>query len=203
MDRGPRHIVALVEQLQQAADACPERWGTEAGPADRAALDLFCLLALRSGSTVLNLDARRAALATGYGRSTMHRAFGRSAATAGWPRRGHRPSRHVRTFTRARVSYSTLDQRTGRAGRVHEPDASGGPSLRGGIVVGRRLGGVQGLVRVAVHSLDDRAPEGATNLGDAPRTPTASLRGRASAVLSGPREPQQRYARPTDEGAPR
>ncbi|MEU0374966.1 hypothetical protein ABZ070_33185, partial [Streptomyces sp. NPDC006283] len=55
MDRGPRHIVALVEQLQQAADACPERWGTEAGPADRAALDLFCLLALRSGSTVLNL----------------------------------------------------------------------------------------------------------------------------------------------------
>ncbi|WP_236054127.1 hypothetical protein [Streptomyces musisoli] len=69
--------VALVEQLQQAADACPQRWATESGPADRAALDLFCLLALRSGSTVLSLDVRRAALATGHGRSTMHRAFGR------------------------------------------------------------------------------------------------------------------------------
>ncbi|MFE5730230.1 hypothetical protein ACFQ7A_04860 [Streptomyces sp. NPDC056528] len=70
-------VVAQVEQLQAAADACPERWATESGPADRAALDLFCLLALRSGSTVLSLDVRRAALATGYGRSTMHRAFGR------------------------------------------------------------------------------------------------------------------------------
>ncbi|MFG3207942.1 hypothetical protein [Streptomyces sp. NPDC048192] len=70
-------VVALVEELQKAADACPERWATESGPADRAALDLFCLLALRSGSTVLSLDVRRAALATGYGRSTMHRAFGR------------------------------------------------------------------------------------------------------------------------------
>jgi hypothetical protein len=70
-------VVALVGQLQAAADACPERWATESGPADRAALDLFCLLALRSGSTVLSLDVRRAALATGYGRSTMHRAFGR------------------------------------------------------------------------------------------------------------------------------
>ncbi|WP_211180469.1 hypothetical protein [Streptomyces sp. RLA2-12] len=70
-------VVALVGQLQTAADACPERWATEAGPADRAALDLFCLLALRSGSTMLSLDVRRAALATGHGRSTMHRAFGR------------------------------------------------------------------------------------------------------------------------------
>ncbi|MFD8621681.1 hypothetical protein [Streptomyces sp. NPDC059513] len=70
-------VVAQVEQLQAAADAFPERWATESGPADRAALDLFCLLALRSGSTVLSLDVRRAALATGYGRSTMHRAFGR------------------------------------------------------------------------------------------------------------------------------
>ncbi|MFF0430367.1 hypothetical protein ACFYUJ_39145 [Streptomyces sp. NPDC004520] len=69
--------VALVWALQEAADACPERWSTESGPADRAALDLLCLFALRSGSTVLNLDVRRAALATGYGRSTMHRAFGR------------------------------------------------------------------------------------------------------------------------------
>lgn len=69
--------VALVEQLQQGADACPERWAIESGPADRAALDLFCLLALQSGSTVLSLDVRRAAIATGTGRSTMHRAFGR------------------------------------------------------------------------------------------------------------------------------
>ncbi|MFF3062176.1 hypothetical protein [Streptomyces sp. NPDC057909] len=70
-------IVDLVEQVQQAADACPERWATESGPADRAALDLRCLLALRSGTTVLDLDVRRAALATGHGRSTMHRAQGR------------------------------------------------------------------------------------------------------------------------------
>lgn len=70
-------VVDLVEQLQRAADSCPERWATESGPADRAVLDLFCLLALRSGSTVLSLDVRRAALATGHGRSTMHRAIGR------------------------------------------------------------------------------------------------------------------------------
>ncbi|WP_274036702.1 hypothetical protein [Streptomyces sp. MMBL 11-1] len=72
-------VVALVALLQQAADACPERWTIDSGPADRAALDLFCLLALRSGSTVLSLDARRAALAVGYGRSTMSRAFRRLA----------------------------------------------------------------------------------------------------------------------------
>ncbi|KIZ15613.1 hypothetical protein SNA_25615 [Streptomyces natalensis ATCC 27448] len=70
-------VVALVEQVQQAADAMPERWATESGPADRAALDLRCLLALRSGTTVLALDVRRAALATGHGRSTMHRAQAR------------------------------------------------------------------------------------------------------------------------------
>ncbi|MFF5893969.1 hypothetical protein ACFY72_35145 [Streptomyces globisporus] len=67
-------VVALVEQLQAAADACPQRWATESGPADRAALDLRCLLALRAGTAVLALDCRRAALATGHGRSTMHRA---------------------------------------------------------------------------------------------------------------------------------
>ncbi|MFD9714441.1 hypothetical protein ACFWBR_41470 [Streptomyces sp. NPDC060006] len=70
-------VVALVALLQQAADACPERWTIDSGPADRAALDLFCLLALRSGSIRLSLDARRAALAVGYGRSTMSRAFKR------------------------------------------------------------------------------------------------------------------------------
>ncbi|WP_256096131.1 hypothetical protein [Streptomyces sp. LUP30] len=65
------HVVALVEQLQAAADVCPERWATESGPADRAALDLRGLLALRAGTAVLALDCRRAALATGHGRSTM------------------------------------------------------------------------------------------------------------------------------------
>lgn len=70
-------VVALVEQLQTAPDDCPERWATESGPADRAALDLFCLLALRSGSPLLSLDVPHAALATGHGRSTMHHAFGR------------------------------------------------------------------------------------------------------------------------------
>ncbi|MGW6605177.1 zinc finger domain-containing protein [Streptomyces sp. NPDC055036] len=68
------HVVQVVEQIQAAADAWPERWATESGPADRAALDLRCLLALRSGSLLLALDVRRAALATGFGRSTMHRA---------------------------------------------------------------------------------------------------------------------------------
>lgn len=76
-------VVALVQEVQAAADACPERWATQAGPADRAALDLRCLYALRSGTTVLDLDVRRAALATGHGRSTMHRAQGRLAAD-GW-----------------------------------------------------------------------------------------------------------------------
>lgn len=76
-------IVALVDQLQQAADACPRRWATDSGPADRAALDLCCLLALRAGTTVLSLDVRRAALATGHGRSTMHRALARLSLD-GW-----------------------------------------------------------------------------------------------------------------------
>lgn len=77
-------VVALVEQLQQAADACPERWTGPSGPADRAALDVFCLLALQSGSTVLSLDARRAGLAAGYGRSTMSRAFADRLTPDGW-----------------------------------------------------------------------------------------------------------------------
>lgn len=68
------HVVAVVEEIQANADAWPERWATESGPADRAALDVRCLLALRSGSLLLALDVRRAALATGFGRSTMHRA---------------------------------------------------------------------------------------------------------------------------------
>ncbi len=70
-------VIALVEQLQQAADACPQRWAMKSGPADRAALDVVCLLALRSGNAVLDLDVRRAALAAGYGRSTMSRSFRR------------------------------------------------------------------------------------------------------------------------------
>ncbi|MEV5348931.1 hypothetical protein [Streptomyces achromogenes] len=76
-------VVALVMRVQEAADACPERWTTESGPADRAALDLLCLLALRAGRTDLALDVRRAALATGHGRSTMHRALKRLALD-GW-----------------------------------------------------------------------------------------------------------------------
>ncbi|MCQ4045794.1 hypothetical protein ACFOSC_27740 [Streptantibioticus rubrisoli] len=67
-------VVALVEQVQAAADACPKRWAKKSGPADRAALDLRCLLALRSGTTVLDLDVRRAALAVGSSSSAMHRA---------------------------------------------------------------------------------------------------------------------------------
>ncbi|MEU3500204.1 hypothetical protein ABZ726_05340 [Streptomyces hundungensis] len=73
------HVLEVVEQIQAAADAWPERWATEAGPADRAALDVRCLLALRSGSLKLALDVRRAALATGFGRSTMNRAQARLA----------------------------------------------------------------------------------------------------------------------------
>ncbi|MQY15116.1 hypothetical protein SRB5_52940 [Streptomyces sp. RB5] len=67
-------VVDLVNQIQAAADATPERWATQAGPGDRALLDLLCLLALRSGTTVLDLDLRRAAIATGGSRSGMHRA---------------------------------------------------------------------------------------------------------------------------------
>ncbi|MDF4254674.1 hypothetical protein [Streptomyces sp. WMMB303] len=70
-------VVALVEDVQAAADADPERWARKSGPADRAALDLRCLYALRSGTTVLDLDVRRAAIAAAHGRSTMHRAQNR------------------------------------------------------------------------------------------------------------------------------
>lgn len=72
-------VVQQVAHIQAAADAWPERWATQAGPADRAALDLLCLYALRSGSLVLAMDVRRAAIGTGFGRSTMHRAFARLA----------------------------------------------------------------------------------------------------------------------------
>ncbi|MFI5987083.1 hypothetical protein ACIBEA_40240 [Streptomyces sp. NPDC051555] len=75
-------VIELVEQVQAAADACPQRWAVDSGPADRAALDLRCLLALRAGTTVLDLDVRRAALATGTGRSTMHRAQNRLSLDA-------------------------------------------------------------------------------------------------------------------------
>ncbi|KAB7833571.1 hypothetical protein FRZ00_33315 [Streptomyces mobaraensis] len=67
-------VVELVEQVQAAADACPGRWAEDSGPGDRAALDLRCLYALRAGTTVLNLDCRRAALAVGGSKSGMHRA---------------------------------------------------------------------------------------------------------------------------------
>lgn len=80
-------VISMVLRVQEAADACPERWATEAGPADRAALDLLCLLALRAGRADLALDVRRAALATGHGRSTMHRALLRLALD-GWIGRG-------------------------------------------------------------------------------------------------------------------
>ncbi|MFJ9380202.1 hypothetical protein [Streptomyces sp. NPDC101455] len=76
-----REVVAVVVALQTAADAVPGRWAIESGPADRAALDLLCLYALKAGTLTLDMDVRRAALAVGHGRSTMHRAFaGRLAA---------------------------------------------------------------------------------------------------------------------------
>jgi DNA-binding IclR family transcriptional regulator len=56
---------------------------TPSGPADRALLDLLCLLAVCAGTAELDLDVRRAALATGHGRSTMARALHRLAAD-GW-----------------------------------------------------------------------------------------------------------------------
>jgi hypothetical protein len=68
-------VTAMVERVQAAADAVPKRWASAAGPADRAALDLMCLLGLQAGTSVLDCDVRRAALATGHGRSTMHRAL--------------------------------------------------------------------------------------------------------------------------------
>ena len=70
-------VVADVAAVQAAADACPQRWAGDSGPADRAALDLRCLLALRSGRMLTDCDVRRAAIATGHGSSTMHRAFNR------------------------------------------------------------------------------------------------------------------------------
>ncbi|MFJ8301334.1 hypothetical protein ACIQ9R_36285 [Streptomyces sp. NPDC094447] len=72
-------IVVLVARLQTAADAVPNRWCIESGPADRAMLDLLCMYALKAGTLTLDLDIRRAALATGHGRSTMARATSRLA----------------------------------------------------------------------------------------------------------------------------
>ncbi|MFE1270605.1 hypothetical protein [Streptomyces sp. NPDC058758] len=72
-------VVALVVALQAAADATPGRWAIESGPADRAVLDLLCMYALKAGKLTLDIDIRRAALATGHGRSTMHRALIRLA----------------------------------------------------------------------------------------------------------------------------
>ncbi|OEV13224.1 hypothetical protein [Streptomyces nanshensis] len=76
-------VVDTVVAVQAAADACPGRWATESGPADRAALDLRCLLALQAGTLTIDCDLRRAALATGHGRSTIHRAEQRLALD-GW-----------------------------------------------------------------------------------------------------------------------
>ncbi|WP_244202487.1 hypothetical protein [Streptomyces rhizosphaericus] len=83
-------VTALVQAVQAAADTAPSRWAHHSGPADRALLDLLCLLALQSGRTVLDLDVRRAALATGFGRSTMARGLRRLAAQR-WTR--PRPSK--------------------------------------------------------------------------------------------------------------
>ena len=86
-------VVALVEQVQAAADACPERWAKKSGPGDRAALDLRCLTALRAGTTVLDYDVRRAALAVGGSKSGMHRAH-RRLSLDGWlaPRASEGPA---------------------------------------------------------------------------------------------------------------
>ncbi len=82
--------MALVALVQAAAEADPARWARDSGPADRALLDLLCVLALRSGEAVLDLDVRRAALATGFGRSTMHRASSRLCLD-GWAARRDSP----------------------------------------------------------------------------------------------------------------
>lgn len=77
-------VVADVAAWQAAADACPDRWAGDAGPADRAAFDVLCVQALESGETVLSLDVRRAAVATGHGRSTMGRALADRLTPDGW-----------------------------------------------------------------------------------------------------------------------
>ncbi|MEV8334297.1 hypothetical protein [Streptomyces niveus] len=77
-------VVATVVALQTAADATPGRWSVESGPADRAALDLLCLYALKAGTLTLDMDVRRAGLAVGHGRSTMHRALARRLAVDGF-----------------------------------------------------------------------------------------------------------------------
>lgn len=77
-------VVADVAAIQTAADADQQRWTRKSGPADRALLDLYCLIALRSGSMVIDLDIRRAALAIGHGRSTVHRSQARRLTPDGW-----------------------------------------------------------------------------------------------------------------------
>ena len=72
-------VTAAVEAVEAAAAACPWRWATPAGPADREALRALCLMALTCCSVVVSLDVRRWATLTGYARSTMAAAAHRLA----------------------------------------------------------------------------------------------------------------------------
>lgn len=90
--------------------------------------------------------------------------------------------------------------------RVTEQAPLAGPLSEGAGTTTSAAGpvGSRGRGGVAVHSLDDRAPEGATE----PRGRSKDAYGARKRVAQArsfpaPGNLRQRYARPTDEGAPR
>ncbi|MFC6582117.1 hypothetical protein [Planomonospora parontospora] len=90
-------VVPLVASVRHAIAAEPSRWSTQAGPADRRALEYVLELALDAVSDEIEVDCRRLGLATGMGRSTAARALRRlaldewlSLAVEGEGQRAHR-----------------------------------------------------------------------------------------------------------------
>ena len=70
---------AAVEAAQARARACPGRWRTGGGPADRRILDALCHLALTCVRPTVDADIRRLALMAGLGRETARVALQRLA----------------------------------------------------------------------------------------------------------------------------
>lgn len=65
----------VVAAVQGRADACPGRWSSGGGPADRRVLDALCALQLGAVSASVAVDIRRLALRCGLGRETARTAL--------------------------------------------------------------------------------------------------------------------------------
>jgi len=76
-------IAALVQQLQERADASPGRWSTGGGPADRRALDALCELVLQAVTATVEVDQRRLGELCGFSHTTAGNAL-RRLTEDGW-----------------------------------------------------------------------------------------------------------------------